>query len=416
MRVLILLLLILVLINPFLKAFKDSTKFYQLPVLVSLTTIAFILPSLIIHVNLSTYISDQEYFLFVLNIILCLSASYLGYNKKYKFNISQNIYSLNKILIVISPFVFIGFYISFFLIDATQFGTINEGVTVIFIYFSRLLRPSAIIVFFILLIKQKKYALFLFILYLIVAFELIVISGRRSEIFTLGITLLLPLFFVKNYIPSKKISIVLLLIGASAFLILPAVREFTRKGDFNKIKNISFNNVIQSYYLGDKSNEILEAAINMNIVYENNGYSYGARFINKFTNQFVSGTLFGKDFKQSIQIEVFDLESYRNNAYKNSDFKNYLSNTGFVDTFYDFGFFSCIIFYFFATISKKLWIKAYHSSDIMHKMFYSYFVTMIFMSVYDSISFIPTNIILALFVFYVIKNRTVVKIKKVALN
>ena len=37
-------------------------------------------------------------------------------------------------------------------------------------------------------------------------------------------------------------------------------------------------------------------------------------------------------------------------------------------------------------------VYGYPSNDLMHKMFYSYFVTMIFISVYDSISFIPTKL------------------------
>jgi oligosaccharide repeat unit polymerase len=410
MRGLLLILLIVVLLAPFFKAFKDKTRFYQLPVLVSLTTIAFILPTLVVQLNFNYFISDQEYNLYVFNAILCLLASYLGYRKVYHFNLPIKKYSINKILVSISPFVFIGFFISFFLLDAQEVGTITEGITAIYLYFSRLLRPAAIIVFFVVLITKKKYAIFLFSLYLIVAFEFIIISGRRSEVFTLAITVLLPLFFVKKYIPSKKAGIILSVAGALTFLVLPVVREYTREGNFSEIQNISFGKVIESYYEGEKTNEIVEAAINMNIIYENNGYSYGARFINKFTNQFVSSTIFGADIKKQAKIETYDLESARNINYNNSKYKNYLAHTGFADTFYDFGWFSCIVFFVFARIAKILWVKAYYSNDLMRKMFYSYFVTMIFISVYDSISFIPTNIMLALFVFYIVKNMTKKKI------
>ena len=407
MRVLLFMILIAVLLFPFFKSLKDKSVFYQFPFLISLTTIGFILPTLIFKLNDNYSLSDTEYNLFVLNMILCLTAGYLGYKKKYSYyKLSNKNYELNSIILAVSPFVFISFYIFIFLIDVKGVGGYTEGYSAIYIYLSRLMRPAAVIVFFIFLISKKKYALFLFILYLIVSLNLIVIAGRRSEVFILAVTILFPLFFVKKFIPSKKLSIIIGSLMLIAFLIMPSIRVHTKKGQFNKIQNISFTSVIQDYYFGQKTNEIVEAAINMKIIQENNGYSYGARWINNFTNQFVSSTLFGRDIKKSTEIKTFDLQLSRNSNYKNSDYKDYLPPTGFGDVFYDFSWFGCIVFFIWGRISKKLWTQAYYSKDIFNKMFYSYFVTMIFLSVYDSLSFVPTNIILGLVTFSIVKKLT----------
>lgn len=403
MRLFLLFLLVGILFFPIYKAIKDKTLFYQLPCLISITTLAFILPTLVVHVSDYSYVNDQEYILYISNAILCILGSYLGYTYNPNINLDYNrVYSLNGLLLGVAPFMMVGFFISYFLIDPTTIGEELGGSYAILIYFGRLIRPAAIIVFSVWLFSKNKIALLLFILYLIVSLQFIIIAGRRSEVFTLAITILLPLFFVKNFIPSKRLGILLTCLGVMVFLILPLIREYTKQGQFSEIKNLSFQTSIESYYEGDKTNEILEAAINMNVVFDYSGYSYGSRFINKFVNQFASGTLFGPEFKEDFKIKTFDLASARDVDLTNSNYKGYLAHSGFADTFYDFGYFSCIVFFFFARLSKILWNKAFFSNDLFYKMFYSYFVSMIFLSVYDSISFIPTTIVLSLIVFYIV--------------
>ncbi len=402
MRNLLFIILIILLVIPVVQAYKNNIKYYQLPFIVAIATLGFIVPTLY-SVKDNLILSDQEYFLYLLNAILCLTASYVGYSYKVKKpKLKKNYYDYRTIILVLTPLTLIGFYISFFLIDASELGLNNSGPIAIFLYFGRFLRPLAVILFFLWLMFKRKYVLLLFSLYLIVSLNFIIISGRRSEVFTLAIIILLPLFFVRNYIPSKKIILLIFAFGISSFFILPAIRGETRQGNFNEISNVSLQSLASAYYSGNKTNEVIEAAVNMRIIYENNGYSYGARFINKFTHQYFSSVLFGENLKKSVTISTFDTKKARDNSVMNSYYKSYLTLTGFADTFYDFGFFSFLVFYFFARLSKYIWVAAYYSNDIMIKMFYSYFVIMIFLSVYDSISFIPTTILQGILIFYLI--------------
>lgn len=396
--------LFFLLLFPFFKIKGDKTKYYQLPIVYSLTTFALIIPSLFSELFSRTILTESEYCIFTLNIILCLLASYVGYSFKPKIAINNQSYNLNKVLLVVIPFFIIGFYISFFVIKAEVFGSVFGGLFAILIFFARLIRPTAIIIMFIHLIKPRRLTFFLLVIWILVPLRFIIISGRRSEFFLLAITLLLPFFFVKNYIPNRKLLVVGGLVAFSAYFILPLTRVYTKEGNFNAIKDIEVFQSISSYSQGEKTNEVFEAAINMNLVFQNNGYSYGGLYINKFVNQFASSTFFGDGLKESLQVGSFDLESVRNEvASTRGKYRNYLAPTGYVDSFYDFGFLSFIPFFIFARVARRLWTQAFYSKNFYSKVYYVYFVVLMFMSIYDSLSFLPILLVQAAIVFLPIK-------------
>lgn len=397
--------LIVILIFPFLKDRRDRSKYYQLPIIFSITTFVLIIPSLFTELFADKSLEEIEYNLYVFNIILCLLGSYIGYFKKdVKLNTKiQKKYNINKMLFLIVPFFLVGFYISFFIVKAEEFGSVFGGLFAILIFFGRLIRPSAIIIFFIHLLKPRLITFLLLLIWILVPIRFIIISGRRSEFFLFAITILIPLFFVKNYIPNKKLMLSGAIIGFMAYFILPLTRVYTKQGDFDSIKDINVMEAISAYNKGEKTNEVYEAAINMNLVYQNGEYSYGALYINKFINQFVSSTFFGAGLKESLTIDTFDFETARREVVIKGKYKNYLAPSGYVDSFYDFGFFAFIPFFIFARLAKRFWFTAHNSSDLYSKMFYVYFVVFMFMAIYDSLSFLPILFLQAALVFIPIK-------------
>ncbi|MBB3700960.1 hypothetical protein KMW28_13755 [Flammeovirga yaeyamensis] len=404
--ILIVIIFILILI-PIIKVKNDKSKLYQLPFLYSITILGFIFPSLVSNFKLN-YISDQEFNLFSINLILCFSAALIGYriySKKYIPKFFNKYKDDTYTSIVISIFFFIGFSISI-TIDPYEYGNEQGGFFAIKQLFARFLRPTALIIFCFYLVKKTNYRLVLLMLWLFLTSRFIIISGRRSELFTFFITIGFPLFFIKNYIPTKGIIALLITISGFAFIIMPVARNFTKKGDFGKLLELDFSEISGNYIQGKKTNEIFESAVDLNSVYQNNAYSYGAIAINKFTHQYVSSTIFGKEFKEKSKITTADFEKLRKYNYKHGNFKGYLARTGFVDTFFDFGFFSFIFYFIFGMISKHYFIIAYKSNDIFSKIFYSQFSIYIFLSVYDSLFRILVLIIPFLLIFHSIKNTS----------
>ena len=148
-----------------------------------------------------------------------------------------------------------------------------------------------------------------------------------------------------------------------------------------------------------------EAAFNVEVIYKENGYNYGASFYNSFVNQFVSSTLFGKDAKKDALIDVTTIKELRGRHYNAQlgSYKFYLTPTGYADSFYSFGFLAFLLYGVFGYISRRIYDKAIYSDDIMNKIFYSFYVIMIFNSVYESISHIPVLLMMYLVVYLPVK-------------
>lgn len=405
MRIVLLIIFCIVIIYPFFKLRYDKTVLYQLPCLISIATLAFVFPSLALNVNNHKLFSNAAFFIYVINASLCMLGAYSGYYFGQIQNInnieSANVYDRGKVIFYTSIFFLIGAFFSL-QINPFELGGITEGISVIKITLGRLIRPASIILIFCFLRKKNYWITFLLILWLFVTLRFIIISGRRSEVFILIISIILPLFFVKGVVISKFRHIILgIFFGMSVFIVLPVIREFTKAQKFEQIRNINITELFNTYLSGDKTNEIAEAAYNLEVVYMEDYYNYGASFYNSFVNQFVSSTFFGKDAKKDALIKVKSMQQLRNNHYNDQlgIYKFYLTPTGYADGFFSFGFFACFLFFIFGFITRKIYDKAIYSNDIMNEIFYSFYVIMIFNSVYESISHIPVLLFFYLIVY-----------------
>lgn len=112
--------------------------------------------------------------------------------------------SMTEIKLFLRIYIFlIGAFFSL-QINPFELGGITVGFDVIKITLGRLIRPASIILIFCFLKKKNYWLIFLLLVWLFVTMRFVVISGRRSEVFILLISLLLPLFFVRNVILSNS--------------------------------------------------------------------------------------------------------------------------------------------------------------------------------------------------------------------
>lgn len=407
MRIILLFILFLIIIYPFASIRKDKNALYQLPCLVALTTLGFIFPSLLVNVENKQLISDNSFMLYVVNASLCLIGAYAGYSRvlsgKRKI-VKENRYNRSRVIFYTSIFFIIGAILSI-LINPYEMGGITEGYAVFMIMFGRFVRPCSVIFLFYFLEKRSFWLYVVLLVWLYISFRFIFISGRRSEIFVFVLTVAMPLFY-KGYVVSKlRYIVVALIFGMSVFILLPIAREFTKAGEFNKVQNINASEVFSNYLNGEKTNEIAEAAYNVEVVNTEGKYDFGASFYNKLAHLYVSQTLFGAEIKERAQIKTTTIEEIRGQHYNHNlgRFKFYLTPTGFADAFYSFGLFAFIIYFIFGRISRRVYDRSINSNDVFHKIFYSIYVLLIFNSVYDSISSLPTTLSLYLIVLLPVK-------------
>lgn len=401
------------------RIFRNSKYIYEFPGLFSLCSFVFIVPTLFAIRNFDT-ISDSIYNRYVINALLCFWCGIAGYYFgirniiiKQTFKDNPPKYNYDKIINILSIYIFIGGVASIF-INPKNFGQELGGTFAIILFFSRLLRPAALIIICFYLIKQKKFPLFLLLIWAFFAIQFIVISGRRSETFISALIVIFPLFFIKKVQISRPLLLPITILAIGIVVLFPIYRQYTRAGQFSELSNVSAREMFSNQLEGQRTNEVIESAYNMDVVAKSGEFNYGTSFVNGLINQFVSSTIFGKDAKQSLLLEGQDLAQMRSSYLLYSDdigYKFYLTPTGFGNAFLEFGFFGCLMFAILGYLSCYLYKKAIYQNAVEPKVLYCMFAIMILFSVYDSIPSLVVYFLPYLFVYlHVFKfSNTVIK-------
>lgn len=411
---------------PIYQAYQNPSKLYQLPFLYGVACYVFILPTLFFVKDDAYLLTDSQFNLYLINGIICFWAAIWGYeslnnNPKNRDNKKEIVYSDNRIFIAILPLIVIGGYAST-LIDPSEFGSEQGGVFAIILFCSRLLRPAVVILFTIYLMRPNQKKLILLLLYLFLSLQFIFISGRRGEMFNLVLTIIFPLFLVKNLVIPKQCIIPAIVLVIFVVAVVPVAREFTKIGEYDKLLDLSLTEISTAYLSGERTNEVIEAAINMDVIYKEDDYNYGVSLYNSIVHQYASATIFGRDFKNSLFLDKVDMGSLRDKYFWMGDsrgYKGYLSYTGFAAIFYEFGFFGFLVFFLFGRLTKSFWIKATNQKDTFWIIFYSCFATFILYSIYHSIMailpiFIPILLILIAVMKFAKQKTRLIKQKRYA--
>nr|WKN34485.1 hypothetical protein K4G66_19090 [Tunicatimonas sp. TK19036]WKN34636.1 hypothetical protein K4G66_19880 [Tunicatimonas sp. TK19036] len=398
---------------PIYQAYRSPSRLYELPFLYGVACYVFIIPTLFFVKDDSYLLTDVEFNRYLLNAIICFWGALAGYysintQQKYTQISRQQIvkYNESKMFFALLPFIIIGI-IGSTLIDPSEFGNEKGGVFAIILFFSRFFRPAAIILLILYLLRPDIKKVTFLLIFLFFSLQFILISGRRSEVFNLALTIMFPLFFIKNIVIPRAFIIPSLILAILVIAIFPTAREFTKRGDYDRLYSLSLTDLSREYLSGEKTNEVIEAAKNMDVVSRADVFYYGTSFYNSLIHQYASSTLFGNEFKQSLRINSnADLTSLRAKYWSGSvsGFKGYLSHTGFAGMYFEFGWFAVIFFFFFGRITKQFFVKAYCGKDIHWISFYCSFTTFILISIYHSMVSIPTMIIPYLLVLYTIKS------------
>lgn len=380
-----------------IKSFGRISLAYTFPTLFSLATFIFIIPTLFIFKNDAIYLTDETYNRFCINAFLCFWMGIAGYRAGNFFNSkpskTEKVFYYNNITRSATYFIAIGGFASIF-IDPKSFGDQAGGVFAIILFFSRFLRPAAIILWSLYLYKKSQKVLALFCVYLFFAMQFIVISGRRSETLILGLVVFFPLYFIKKVKVNRVMYASGMVIALLVVILLPLFRTFTKAGNFSSISSISVSEAVTDQISGEKSNEVLDAALNMEAVQKSGKYNYGVTFFNYFVAQFASSTLFGDDLKGDLTLEPVNMMELREKLNYTTDtqgFKYWLTPTGFGNAFIEFGFFGSLMYFLIGLLAARIYKKAMNYEAVQYKVLYCMFAVLILLSVYDSIPALPIH-------------------------
>jgi oligosaccharide repeat unit polymerase len=401
-------LLLLSIIIPIIQAYRKPAKICELPFLYSIAIMVYILPPLLGVKGNDLILSNSEYIHYTIFTTVCFWSAVLGYNiynSKNKNTRNLYLYDEKKFSIALYCFMVMAF-VAIIILGNFDINNRIGGAYAVILYPSRALRPATIMLFVLYLVSPSKDKLFFLIVSLLFSLKIIIVDGRRSEVFNLFITIVFPLFFAKGKSVPRYFILPSIIISILVFTLLPVIRQYTLTGNYSKVLTISPAEIIKSQAEGISTNEVVDAAKSMEVVRLGGKYNWGITIYNNFVFQYVSGTFFGEDTKANFSIKPnVEIENLRY-KYSRSDtdfFKYYLAPTGVGAAFTEFGYGGCIVFFLFGLMTKRFFENAIRRDNISSLMFYCFFATFILFSVYDSLFSIPTFIILYLFVFYVSK-------------
>lgn len=375
---------------PLLRALFRKDELLQFPTLVSLVYVVFFLPSLVIE-----FITSNQMHLVLSYSLYHAIMTYAIYFVYYKLEFRQkrtkklepNIASDLVFSTVFIPLVLF----ALFFIDFSSWGDGSQSNLGFGLFFVRMTRPLAIYLLFRLLDKRSLLLMLSLLLWLTLEIQAIFVSGRRSETIVFLVTIAVPLILTQR-LRLRKVYIALgVVLGFFVVFGLPLVREDMKKGDFSSMLNLSYEDIV-SYKLSNDSgtDDIIESLGNWEEFKLHGAFSYGARYWNKIVFQFASTTLFGEGIKESLTIETGFQKAMSKNG---RAYKNYITPTGFIDSYYDFGYFGVIPYLIFAVIMKKKWMNLKSRGDFISYWRYVYYIILAMHIVYDSISFLPILLI-----------------------
>ncbi len=302
-------------------------------------------------------------------------------------------------------FVFLISLSSLYYVQPSSYGYLHGGYFAVFLFLARLSRPLliySIVKWFSTGNKSHRMAAIMLTLSVI---PYIFISGRRSDlIFVPSVYLVVAVMSGKFTIRPLQFYIGSFLVFAS-FNILPFVRPSSAEQFLTKYSaNDWFQAIILKYSLFADQSEAAYAALKFRISSESGLFDWFSPVFNRFTEQFVSSTLFGQGVKDVFTLPVHSFadrcllsEFCSSNAISDAW---WYAPTGAIEAYEMLGGFGPIIFLFIGIFVYRIYV--YHE--------YRYFITFncspylvccITLSpiiVYDSITFFILTLLVYFFI------------------
>ena len=349
-------------------------RIYQYPFIMGTIFISFIVPQAIALVETPGAASSEAIERVLLMCCLCAGMCWLGDRSKpdrkllKKLSIPLNERKLRRGAIVL---IFIGYFFTFLLSRTTiQFAANSNwtGPATIYLFFTKVLYIALAVMALLALKKPTKINIILAIIAGYPIVQNAILIGRRQPTFTFFIILGISAFYIRRLLPPRFLT--LGLIVAAAYII-PLLGQL--RGDFwllilnGNVSNINFVQGLNRVLEGDIL-ELRNAAMLMDAAVKTGQYGYGTGFWDAIVFQYVPGQLLGYGFKNSLQ---FHLTNFDTNSLLGYSIPNGSTTTGIGDSFLEFGYFGCLIFYGVAYFFKHVWISALYQNSLLSQILYA---------------------------------------------
>lgn len=380
-------------------AIARPQRIYEFPWLIGAVFTVFILPQAFSLYNrpLEATASAVEQTLIMSN--LCLLASWVPYRWKSRplhhplFSARLSEERLQKIAAVfIIAALILRQRISSMAPETDAAGNWTGSVT-IYAFFSGAIYPAFAIMIVLCLRRVTATRVALLLLASFVPLEAIVLWGRRGAALTVFATIGVVLWYERRLVPPRWVLVGALAAATIGSVLIGTYRDIAGRRSWSQLATLDVRGSLAGYIKEEKILELRNAAILIEATRLTGQYALGSCYWDELVFRFVPAQLVGRDFKQALmtgkrdQIREFLLQN------QNYDIPIGSTLTGVGDTFFDFGYFGCLVFGLFAWFSHRLWLAVEDASGLVPALLYTQLIPVAIQGVTHNMMGVPASLI-----------------------
>lgn len=266
-----------------------------------------------------------------------------------------------------------------------HYGLSWVGAPVKYSFFSQLFYPGFLLSFLSTLYRPKNLRWILVSLSLLYPLAVIIFLGRRSMAAITIISILFSVFFVRRWAPSRLVQVLLLIVALAGTLFADAYRTKSQYGlHIEELKQIDVRGIVSDVFNGEGYSEFDMIVYGCSAVNRSLSLNYGLDFYNSIVVSFVPRQVVGERLKKSLFINIGDnIQAHLKDYYDWSI--PYGSNpTGPFDSFRQFWFFGCILYFILGFIYRSLWTAAFENRNVGAQLWFIITAVLIPQSVFGS--------------------------------
>lgn len=201
----------------------------------------------------------------------------------------------------------------------------------------------------------------------------------------LGIILLLSLYFVKRWAPSRFFCAAMLVTFVIFVQVGAAYRTITQYGiDFEELRQIEVRTSFKDVIAGNTYVEFDALVVGLARNNRTKTFQYGTGFYNSTVGQLIPRQLVGEEFKDSLMVSFLEgPDPYQWDI-------PYGSNpTGVLNAFNEFWFFGAFLYYVIGVFSRFLWERSLQPGNAKAQVWYVVWISIVIASISGCIIIIP---------------------------
>jgi hypothetical protein len=185
----------------------------------------------------------------------------------------------------------------------------------------------------------------------------ILLRGRRGELVTLGLVLLLTLYFRRLWAPRVRTLMAAMLLGAVVVVVAPDYRQHSQLGaDHGELLRIEVLGAVSDIVTGREPTELVYAAVQLPATLRADEYGWGRGLYNRFVQDAIPSLLVGREVKVSLFVPAPDFLLHTLRYY------NWQAPVGWIptaptDVFRVAGFLGPLLFAGFGALFRLLWLR-----------------------------------------------------------